>query len=84
MGKRFYFNSRDDRIDLDPEGIELADLEHAQKEALRSLGKILQDAVGDTLWHGKVWEVWVTDAPNGAGHVFFKLQLSATKPTEPT
>ena len=83
MGKRFYFNSRDDRTDLDPDGIELPDIAQAQKEALLALGRMLQDDDGETLWRGEVWEVWVTDAPNGAGHVLFKLQLSATKPTEP-
>ena len=84
MASRFYFNSENDHPDLDPDGIELVDMAAAQKEALRLLGRMLQDAEGDGLWQGKGWSVWVTDAPSGSGHVFFKLQLSATKPTEPT
>jgi hypothetical protein len=82
MATHFYFNSENDHPDLDPDGIELPDLATAQKEALRLLGRMLQDADGDGPWKGKVWSVWVTDAPNGAGHVFFKLQLSASKPAE--
>lgn len=83
MGTRFYFNSDNDRTELDPDGVELADIAHAQKEALVLLGRILQDADGDGLWRGKVWRLWVTDAPNGAGNVFFNLQLTAARPSEP-
>jgi hypothetical protein len=84
MATLFYFNSENDHPDLDPDGIELPDIAAAQKEALRLLGRMLQDADGDGLWQGKDWSVWVTDAPSGTGHIFFKLHLSATKPTEPT
>ncbi|MBV8511890.1 MAG: hypothetical protein JO289_17185 [Xanthobacteraceae bacterium] len=83
MANLFYFNSVNDHPDLDPDGIELPDLAAAQKEALRLLGRMLQDADGDGLWHGKDWSVWVTDAPSGTGHILFKLHLSATKPHDP-
>ena len=82
MTTLFYFNSENDHPDLDPDGIELPDIAAAQREALRLLGRMLQDAEGDGLWKGKEWSVWVTDAPSGAGHIFFKLHLSATKPKE--
>jgi hypothetical protein len=82
MASHFY-NSENDHPDLDPDGIELPDIAAAQKEALSLLGRMLQDADGDGLWQGTGWSVWVTDAPHGAGHVFFKLQLSAAGPTEP-
>jgi hypothetical protein len=84
MATLFYFNSENDHPDLDPDGIELSDIAAAQREALHLLGRMLQDAEGDGLWKGKEWSVWVTDAPSGDGHIFFKLHLSATKPTEPT
>jgi hypothetical protein len=84
MHTRFYFNSEDDHTELDPEGIELTDMAHAQKEALGLLGRMLQDTTGDALWQGKNWRVWVSDAPNGAGHVFFNIQVSATTPTQRT
>jgi hypothetical protein len=64
MASHFYFNSENDHPELDPEGIELPDIAAAQREALRLLGRMLQDADGDG--------------------IFFKLQLSATEPTEPT
>ena len=84
MASHFYFNSENDHPELDPEGIELPDIAAAQREALRLLGRMQQDADGDGIWQGKGWSVWVTDAPSGRGHIFFKLQLSATEPTEPT
>jgi len=84
MASVFYFNSENDHPDLDPDGIELPDIAAAQKEALQLLGRMLQDAEGGNLWQGKDWSVWVTNAPRGKGHVFFKLQLSATMPTKPT
>ena len=70
MGTRFYFNSENDHTELDPDGVELADVAQARKEALALLGRMLQDADGDGLWRGKDWKLWVTDAPNGAGYVF--------------
>jgi hypothetical protein len=79
MNTRFYFNSENDHTELDPEGIELTDVAQAQKEALGLLGRMLQDALGDGLFRGKDWKVWVTDAPNGNGYVFFHLTVSATK-----
>jgi hypothetical protein len=83
MSIHLYFNTDNDRTELDPDGVDLADLAHAQKEALSLLGRMLQDAAGDGLWRGKDWKIWVTDAPNGGGHVFFELQVSASKLTEP-
>jgi hypothetical protein len=80
MSIHFYFHTEGDRTELDPDGVELTDLAHAQKETLGLLGRMLRDAAGDRLWQGKDWEIWVTDAPNGEGHVFFRLQLSASKP----
>ena len=50
MSTRFYFNSENDQTHLDPEGIELADIEQAQTEALGLLGRMLQDTNGDGLW----------------------------------
>ena len=44
MSSRFYFNSEDPRTELDPDGIELANIEEGQKEALGLLGRLLQDA----------------------------------------
>jgi hypothetical protein len=58
MHTRFYFNSEDDHTELDPEGIELADMAHAQKEALGLLGRMLQDETGDALWQGKNCAKW--------------------------
>ena len=54
MAAHYYFNSENDHPDLDPDGIELPDMAAAQKEALRLLGRMLQDADGDGLWHGMV------------------------------
>ena len=83
MSSRFYFNSEDDRTELDPDGTELANIEEGQKEALALLGRLLQDAEGRSLWQGKAWRVWVTDGPNGAGNLLFDLQVSANKPNAP-
>jgi hypothetical protein len=41
MSSRFYFNSEDDRTELDPDGTELANIEEGQKEALALLGRLL-------------------------------------------
>jgi hypothetical protein len=83
MASLFYFHSESDHSCLDPDGTELADVAAAQQEALGLLGRMLQDDDGACLWQGRGWSLWVTDAPNGAGHVFFKIQLSASAPTEP-
>jgi hypothetical protein len=83
MSTRFYFNSENDHTDLDPEGIELANIEQAQKEALGLLGRMLQDTNGDGFWRGKDWKVWVTDEPNGKGYVFFDLRVSANMHSKP-
>jgi hypothetical protein len=56
MPTRFYFNSEDDHTELDPEGIELADMAHAQKEALGLLGRILQDATAMPFGKAKIGE----------------------------
>ena len=71
MRTRYFFHTENDRTELDPDGVELADITHARKEAVALLGRMLQDAEGDNLWRGKDWKVWVTDAPNGDGYVFF-------------
>lgn len=76
MGGTFYFHSETDHAELDAEGTELRDLEQARREALVLFGSMLLHAKGASLWNGKPWKVWVSDGPNGNGHVLFTLQVS--------
>jgi hypothetical protein len=82
MASRFYFNTRDDVTELDPDGTELDSIAEAQEQALILVGRMLTDGHGHSVWKGKPLVAWVTDGPNGTGNVFFKLQVSEAKTTD--
>ena len=83
MAAHYYFNSENDHPDLDPDGIDLPDNRGCAKRGSLVARSDAARCNGDGLWRGKAWTVWVTDAPSGKGHIFFKLHLWATKATEP-
>lgn len=74
---RFYFNVENGRSELDPDGTDFADVEQARNGAVVLLGEMITDAYGLSSWNGIPWKVWVSDGPNGTGHVLFAVQLSA-------
>lgn len=78
MGTLFYFNSESDHTELDPEGTELRNMDHARHEAVTLVGQMLMNGGGAALWRSKSLKVWVTDGPDGSGDVLFTLQVSAT------
>jgi len=74
----YYFNTQNDKLELDPEGSELANIGQARCEALVLLGEMVRDAYRYSAWNGTPWKIWVSDGPQGTGRVLFTVQLSAT------
>jgi hypothetical protein len=74
---RYYFNLEDGQRLLDDAGLDLPDIEAAQKEALGASGNLLKRGPNASLWNGASWRLWVTDRPNGEGKTLFTLRFSA-------
>jgi hypothetical protein len=43
------------------------------------LGEMLQEADSNFPWGGVPRKIWVSDGPQGSGHVLFTLQLSVVE-----
>jgi len=76
---RFYFHVEDDDRVIDDEGVELADIEAARREAITAAADMLRDGSGKVIWGGKPWRMWVTQEPNGTGKPLFTLRFSASE-----
>jgi hypothetical protein len=74
---RYYFNIKDGKTLLDPEGFEFKDFESARDEALQSSADMLKTLAPDHFWSGDPWILWVTDQPNGAGKTVLTLTFTA-------
>ena len=74
----YYFNTQNDKLELDLEGTELANMDQARCEALVLLGEMVRDEYRHSAWNGTPWKIWVSDGPRGGGCVLFTVQLSAT------
>jgi hypothetical protein len=61
----------------DEEGLELADLNAIQEEALQSSADMIKGLDGQHLWNGTPWKLWVTDQPKGEGNTLLILEFSA-------
>ena len=57
---RYFFHVRDSLGLMDEEGLELADLQAAQAEAIRTSGQIIHDMAD--VYDGEEWRMEVTDA----------------------
>ena len=70
---RYFFHVMDGRASIDHEGTELAGIEQARAEAIRTAGEMLrQDSAG--LWSGHPWQMTVADE---TGCTQFSLSFSA-------
>jgi hypothetical protein len=73
---RYYFNIRDGKTMLDEQGIELNDMKAVKEEALRTAPDMIR-AIGDHIWNGEDWVLWVSDQPNGRGKTVLTLTLTS-------
>jgi hypothetical protein len=70
---RYFFHVMDGRASINHEGTELAGIEEARSEAIRTAGDILrQDSSG--VWTGHPWQMTVAD---DTGLTKFTLRFSA-------
>jgi hypothetical protein len=73
---KFFFHIADD---LDDDGTVLPNVTEAQHQALEIIGGVLSNGPGDGLWAGKPVNLWVTDAPSGAGKILFEISVFASR-----
>ena len=76
---RYYFHVEDDSTVIDRVGTVLPDLPAARNEAVVTAGEILRDGSAASLWTGKPWRMWVTEAPDPGAKILFSLRFSATE-----
>jgi hypothetical protein len=74
----YYFNTQNDKLELDLEGTGLANMDQARCEALVLLGEMVRDECRHSAWNGTPWRIWVSNGPCGGGSVLFTVELSAT------
>jgi hypothetical protein len=75
---RYYFHSKNGKVCLDAEGLELADIEAVREEAYFFGRESVWATPGSgRFWAGESQSVWVTDGPNASGETILKLELSA-------
>jgi len=73
---QYFFHIDEGRHHTDTDGVELADLEAARKEALRIIGELMVDnAMGD-IWSGGEWVMTVADE---TGRELFSIRLSTSQ-----
>ena len=59
---RYFFHIMDGRASIDHEGTELAGIEEARSQAIRTAGEMLrQDSSGGGIWSGHPWQMTVAD-----------------------
>jgi hypothetical protein len=75
---RYYFHSKNGKVTLDAEGLELADIDAVREEAYFFGRETVWAAPGGRpFWTGESQSVWVTDGPNASGQTVLALELSA-------
>jgi hypothetical protein len=67
--------------DMDDYGTELPNVAEARRQALETLGGILRNGGGETLWEGNPVKLKVTDQPSGSGKTLFEISVSVTAAT---
>ena len=70
----YFFHIDAARHYADTDGVELADLAAARREALRIIGELMIDNTMDDLWSGGEWVMTVADE---AERNLFGIRLSA-------
>lgn len=75
---QYFFHVDGERQYVDTDGVELADLEAAKKEALRIFGELI---TGDAL--GDIWSVgeWVMTAADETARELFSIRLITNQRT---
>jgi hypothetical protein len=71
----YFFHIDGARQYIDTEGIDLAGVDAARKEALRIIGELMVDHALDELWSGGEWVMTVADE---AARDLFSIRLSAS------
>ena len=74
----YYFNTQNDKLELDLEGTELASMDQARMRGTGPIGRDGRDEYRHSAWNGTPWSIWVSDGPRGGGTVLFTVQLLAT------
>jgi hypothetical protein len=75
---RYYFHSKNGKVTLDKQGLELANLDAVREEAYFFGRETVWAAPGGRqFWAGESQSVWVTDGPNASGKTVLTLELSA-------
>jgi hypothetical protein len=76
----FYFHILDGHSPADDTGLGLADLDHAETEALRLAGAVVKEEQPKEIWHGQKWELRVTDSPYlEGGRVLLTVCLTGSR-----
>ena len=71
---RYFFHTQSDFRFSDSEGLELAGLFEARKQAIQSCGELMKDCA-DVFWGSRPWTVTVTDA---VGLVLWEIGIDGT------
>lgn len=71
---RYFFNVHDGQSEYDEEGVELPDLDHARREAIRLSGNIF-DSEAKKIALGDEWRMEVTDEK---GMILFRFDFVTT------
>jgi hypothetical protein len=75
---RYYFHSKNGKVTLDAEGLELAGIDAVREEAYFFGRETVWASPGAAkFWTGETQSVWVTDGPNASGETILTLELSA-------
>jgi hypothetical protein len=74
---RYYFNVKDGITIHDQEGMDLAGMDAAKKETVRTSGDMLGGLHSESFWSGDPWALWVTDQPSGGGNTILALAFSS-------
>ncbi|HEV7878115.1 DUF6894 family protein [Bradyrhizobium sp.] len=75
---RYFFHSKNGKVTLDEEGLELADIDAVREEAYFFGRETVWATPVSEFWAGESQSVWVTDGPNATGETILRLELSAT------
>lgn len=75
---RYFFHVHDGSDEIDGVGLELADLQAAQRAGLRAAGEALCEGTKAGIWAGDEWRMFVTDQ---AGEEVYTLRFSAVMPS---
>ncbi|MGY2047941.1 DUF6894 family protein [Methylobacterium sp. JK268] len=73
---RYFFHIDEGRHHIDTDGVELADLEAARREALKVIGELMIDNAVGEIWSGREWLMRVAD---DTGQELFTVRLSTDR-----